>query len=332
MKTGESLLGRLCVEAEVGEAIFECRSYLIGFRRRSVEQKEAKALFTGEEPDEVLVGHEQFALEDTVTECGHDAQMQRLPFMINHQIVTEFQMQHVGEGICVCDHGNGAIRKFMGQQQPRILRLRIDRALKCKAILSQKTLRRRHDLRISWLVEIETTRIVARPHAEVYKLQILHHYGVINGRQVQRLTTLRRVCVVNDRQQRFGKERKTATARLAIEGRCAGPAKRVNGDDDERRRSDQRDAQHSATWSVRCVTKAKQRDGPPARAMDRLALFLFQPTRQVAQACHEQNDATAEETSRLRDPMRHPRRQQCYSDDGGPNPNTQSLFSLWTLT
>src|ERR1044072_9961174 len=138
MKTGESLLGRLCVEAEVGEAMFECGSYLIGFRRRSVEQKEAKALFTGEEPDEVLVGHEQFALEDTVTECGHDAQMQRLPFMINHQIVTEFQMQHVGEGICVCDHGNGAIRKFMVQHKPRILRLRIDRALQCKAILSQK--------------------------------------------------------------------------------------------------------------------------------------------------------------------------------------------------
>jgi hypothetical protein len=105
---------------------------------------------------------------------------------------------------------------------------------------------------------------------------------------------------VHDRQQRFSEQWKTAATGLSVRRSSAGPTKRVNRDDDECRRSDQRDAQHGAAGTMSGVAKAEQRDAPPANATDRFAVPALQPRCQVANARDEQHDAGAEERGHLR--------------------------------
>src|SRR5262249_41352201 len=113
------------------------------------------------------------------------------------------------------------------------------------------------------------------------------------------------VRIVNDRQQRFGHQRITAGARISVErGRAAVPPKGVNRNDDEGRRSDERDAEHAASGPRRGVAKPHPRHRPRALPLNRPLLVRTQPRRPEEKNRDEQRSSGSEKASDLSDRLR----------------------------
>src|SRR5688500_11867184 len=165
-------------------------------------------------------------------------------------------MDNIVQRVCVADYRYRAVRKLTVQKQPWVLRF-LDRTAKREAVFFQEGFRRRDDLRIARLIEVETTRVVARTHAQTHQTHVFQRRLFVRVVQVQCLTAFQGVYVVDDRQQRLGHEREAAASRFLVVRHGAGTAERIDRDDDERRRGDQCDAKHGARWMIGRVTKAE---------------------------------------------------------------------------
>src|SRR6185369_15242869 len=94
---------------------------------------------------------------------------------------------------------------------------------------------RTENSRIAWLIKVQATRIVARPHSESREAHALGIDSLLREK-VQRLPAFLRVWVVIKRQQRFGKKWKPSAARLQIRASISGiPLERIDCNDDKRR-------------------------------------------------------------------------------------------------
>ena len=219
----------------------------------------------------MTLGDEDLPLEDAVGQGRHDPQADRLVGVATqNELVAHTEVQHVGQRGRISNRRNSTIGLLSIEQQPGVRAGGVvirqwQRPPKGKPVPLHKGGRRRQDPRILRLIEIETTGIFSRPHAESREGDLVQHVA-LDIRQVELVTTGVRVRIVNDRQQRVGQQRVPTGARLGVEhGLRAFPPKGVDRNDDERRGGDQGDAEHASAWAVRRIPEPDLHDGPSAR-------------------------------------------------------------------
>src|SRR5260370_28265676 len=112
MERGQALGSRDYVESVIGEGFFElCAEGL-----RAVDQKIAESLLIGEGVDEVSLGDDELALENTVVQRGDQAHFGAAD--VEH--VADFSMEHVGDRVRVRNSRDRAVDWVRIKQGPRV--------------------------------------------------------------------------------------------------------------------------------------------------------------------------------------------------------------------
>ncbi len=164
-------------------------------------------------------------------------------------------MQRIRQRRGVGDGRNRSIGKLAFQQPPgigRFLRRFGKRGPKRETPRRNKRVGGGENPRILRLIEIQTARILARSDPEAgeghagQRLVRLEQVG-----DVHQVPAARARWIVSDRQQRVGQEGIATGAGLSVDLDIATfPTERVDRDNDERGRRDQRDTQYASTGSI----------------------------------------------------------------------------------
>ena len=165
---------------------------------------------------------------------------------------------------------------------------------------------RSEDSRFARRVQVQAARIVARALPERDESDV-RRARVLRTPDPQRLASRRRVGVVDDGQRRRRDQRVAAGARAPIEPVVARVLpERLDRDDDERGRRDERDRQQASRRPVRGATEREAGERPPAVTADRARARPAQDERRQAQGRHQQQRAGSEEPPDVRNRRRRP--------------------------
>src|SRR5690348_516967 len=96
--------------------------------------------------------------------------------MIYDEFVADFHVQHVSQRVGVADDGHDAVVELAIENEPRVRLLfggGSEGVLKSETIVANEGVGWRDDLRIAWLIKIETACVVAGTNAQVHEADVI---------------------------------------------------------------------------------------------------------------------------------------------------------------
>src|SRR5579863_5210528 len=295
----QALRGRAHVEAVVRECAFKQARDLRSLHRWRVDEKETVPSLVGKSAQEVWLRDQKFTLKNAVLERCDQTQTDRVAAGgVDYQVIAQLLVEHISDRVRVGDGRYRTVIQWPLEQQPWILFFagRVgERVLERKPARCEKATPWCEDTGVTWLVEVEATGIIAGPDPKKVEADVSEPGSV----EVQGLPARSGVGIVNHRKQRLRHQREAAGAGFRIHRRALVPPESIHGDDQERRRGDQRHTKGAAARPPCGVAEAERGD-----SAERRTAAPAEPCSPFKQRRHQQQRASAEEGASGANPAR----------------------------